>query len=86
MLEGIVSSDALVPPGAVPGPEQSQAMFDELRRQSEWFRRLDIVLTGLVIAGGSEGIHKVARTFESILARGQRQAEGGEGAGPAPAP
>jgi hypothetical protein len=40
------------------------------------FRFVDVLLTGGVIAGGSEGIHKVATLFDSFMSAAARRARG----------
>ena len=45
-------------------------------QQSVAFRLVDVLLTGGVIAGGSEGIHRLATVFESFMATAATRAKG----------
>jgi hypothetical protein len=44
--------------------------------QSTAFRLVDVVLTGGVIAGGSEGIHRMATVFDSFLSATAKRVKG----------
>ena len=43
--------------------------------QGLWFRRFDIVITGLLLAGGADGIHKIVTTFTTFLDSTRKRAE-----------
>jgi hypothetical protein len=45
-------------------------------QQSAAFRLVDVLLTGGVIAGGSEGIHRLATVFENFMATAATRAKG----------
>ncbi|MGH7391519.1 MAG: hypothetical protein ACREM3_18970, partial [Candidatus Rokuibacteriota bacterium] len=45
--------------------------------QAAAFRLVDGLLTGGVIAGGSEGIHRVATVFDNFMSATARRAKGG---------
>jgi hypothetical protein len=49
-----------------------------------WLSRLDIVLTGLLMAGGADGIHKIITTFTAFL-DATRDRAAGSGSAPMPA-
>jgi len=45
--------------------------------QETAFRLVDVVLTGGVIAGGSEGIHRIATVFDNFMNATAKRAKGG---------
>ena len=57
--------------------------------QKDWLRNLDIVLAGLLMAGGADGIHKIVTTFTAFLDATRNRAAASQSAGatqPAQAP
>jgi hypothetical protein len=56
--------------------------------QVRWFHLLDIVVTGLLMAGGADGIHQIVSTFTAFLdsTRDRAAAPAGGGGGQAQAP
>lgn len=51
-------------------PIVDSTALEKLGNQDRWFRSIDVLLTGGVIAGGSEGIHKIAKVFDRLMDRG----------------
>ena len=49
------------------------ALTEISRLQSLVFRLVDVLLTGGVIAGGSEGIHKIANIYNAFTERAANQ-------------
>jgi hypothetical protein len=50
-------------------PAGVSAIRDARGRQGQWFwfTNLDILLTGLLMAGGADGIHRIITTFTAFL-------------------
>lgn len=50
-------------------PAAMSAIRGETRQHSQWIwlRNLDILLTGLLMAGGADGIHRIVTTFTAFL-------------------
>jgi hypothetical protein len=62
---------------------QPESMANLGQVQVTIFRLVDVFLTGGVISGGSEGIHRIAKVFTSYMDRAARAGSGGS-APPAP--
>jgi hypothetical protein len=62
-LVGLRVVQPLIDPAAL----ASMAKEPAYRLQLLWLSRLDILLTGLLIAGGADGIHKIVTTFTAFL-------------------
>jgi len=58
---------------------QSLAESESLEALSKWqlnsFRIVDVLLTGGLIAGGSEGIHKITEVYRSFMDRASERAK-----------
>lgn len=56
------------------------AVFRDLERghpvQADWFNAADVFLTGAVLGGGSDGLHKLVSVFTSFLDATARRAKG----------
>jgi len=53
-------------------------LSDKDNWQTSWFKSLDILLTGAILAGGSDFIHKIlqmARTFMEIISTANKSTE-----------
>lgn len=68
-------------------PEQAKAVIGA-RDHSQWiwFSRLDVLITGLLIAGGADGIHTIVSTITAFLDSTRDRAAGGASAGMTPQP
>ena len=47
-------------------PIVDSSSLGELGSQARWFRSVDVLLTGGVISGGSEGVHKLMKVYDKL--------------------
>jgi hypothetical protein len=68
---------------ALAGAQHAPAGAATAAHQLLWFNRLDIVLAGLLMAGGADGIHQIVTTFTSFLESTRDRAASPAGGGAA---
>lgn len=77
LLISVVGVRALAPLVKVPNVWMEAGMTGSVQLQAYVFRAADIILTACLIAGGSEGLHKIMRLYNRFMDESARRVKEG---------